>query len=59
MKGENFNMRMLNELSKALQAGDVNTVKEWIHQVLNERFIPREILYDELKNGMSVIGEKF
>lgn len=44
---------------KHYRQGDVNTVKEWIQQVFDERFTPREILYDGLKNGMSVIGEKF
>lgn len=52
-------MELLKKLSEDLQAGDVEAVKEGITKALDEGLTPREILYDGLMDGMSIIGEKF
>lgn len=52
-------MSILKDLSEALQAGDVNGVKNGIDAALKDGLTPREILYDGLMDGMSIVGEKF
>ncbi|MTI58871.1 MAG: cobalamin-binding protein [Firmicutes bacterium] len=51
--------KVLNEISEALQAGDVNTVQEKIKEALEAGLTPREVLNDGLLSGMNIIGEKF
>ncbi len=50
---------LLNEISEALQAGDLDTVKEKVSQGLKEDYEPRELLNEGLLKGMGIIGEKF
>lgn len=50
---------ILNEISEALQAGDLDTVKEKINEGLSEDISPRELLNEGLLKGMGIIGEKF
>lgn len=51
--------KITNEISKALQAGDVNTVQAKIKEGLENEITPRDLLNDGLLSGMSIIGEKF
>lgn len=51
--------KVLNEISNALQAGDVNTVQEKIKEGIEKGISPGELLNNGLLKGMSIIGEKF
>lgn len=50
---------ILNEISEALQVGNLDTVKDKINQGLKEEISPRELLNEGLLKGMGIIGEKF
>src|SRR5690554_3107813 len=52
-------MAILQEISDALQRGDVNKIRQATQQALDDQIIPREILNEGLLKGMSIIGEKF
>lgn len=52
-------MEVINEISKALQLGDLNTVQEKIKEGLKKGINAETILNDGLLNGMNIIGEKF
>lgn len=49
----------LNDISEALQKGEVDKVKELVEQALSENISVQKILEEGLIKGMSVIGEKF
>lgn len=51
--------KILNEISEALQAGDVNTVQAKIKEGLENDITPRDLLNEGLLSGMSIIGGKF
>jgi 5-methyltetrahydrofolate--homocysteine methyltransferase len=59
IKGGDWSVSILQELSEFLQAGNVNGVKEGIEKGLGEGLTARELLYDGLMDGMHIIGEKF
>jgi 5-methyltetrahydrofolate--homocysteine methyltransferase len=52
-------MSLLEDLSKSLQAGNVEEVKNGVKEGLEGGYEPRELLYDGLMDGMGIIGEKF
>jgi 5-methyltetrahydrofolate--homocysteine methyltransferase len=49
----------LNNVSEALQRGDVEKVEELVKKALEENFVPKNILEDGLIKGMDIIGAKF
>jgi len=51
--------KITNQISEALQAGDVNTVQAKIKEGLENEITPRDLLNEGLLSGMSIIGEKF
>ena len=50
---------LFEEISEALQAGDVNTVQEKVGQGLDKGTVPRDLLNEGLLKGMGIVGEKF
>ena len=52
-------MSTTEEISKYLQQGRANNVKELVAKALEEGLSAQEILNDGLLAGMSIIGEKF
>jgi len=52
-------MEVINEISKALQLGDLNTVQEKIKDGLKNGINAETLLNDGLLSGMNIIGEKF
>lgn len=52
-------MEVINEISKALQFGDLNTVQEKIKNGLEMGINPESLLNEGLLSGMNIIGEKF
>jgi 5-methyltetrahydrofolate--homocysteine methyltransferase len=59
IEGEKFYMADLNQLSEALQKGDIEHVKELTGQALSDGFMPGRILTEGLIAGMDVVGLKF
>ena len=49
----------LTQLSEALQQGDMDAVKEFTAQALEDGLSPAEILSDGLIAGMNIVGVKF
>ncbi len=52
-------MAIVDEISKNLQAGQAQKVKELVKSALDEKVPAKDILQKGLLAGMSVIGEKF
>jgi corrinoid protein of di/trimethylamine methyltransferase len=52
-------MSITEEISKFLQQGRANNVKELVAKALEEGISAQEILNEGLLSGMSIIGEKF
>ena len=52
-------MSVLEDISKSLQAGQAQKVKELVQQALTENVPAGDILNKGLLAGMSIIGEKF
>ncbi|HLV09061.1 MAG TPA: corrinoid protein [Halanaerobiales bacterium] len=51
--------KLFEEISEALQAGDVNSVQEKLKKGLDEEASPRDLLNEGLLKGMGIVGEKF
>ncbi|KJS84803.1 MAG: methyltransferase [Peptococcaceae bacterium BICA1-8] len=52
-------MKVLNEISQALQNGDADLVTEKAQEAISQGISPSNILNDGLLKGMSIIGVKF
>ncbi len=50
---------VFENLSLAVQEGDIEKVKEVTKKAIDDGFVPEEILDDGLMMGMEVVGEKF
>lgn len=52
-------MAILQDISEALQRGDVNAIRQGVQTALDEGLEPRQILNEGLLDGMAIIGGKF
>ena len=52
-------MSLLEDVSRALQAGRAPKVKELVQQAVDEGIPAKDVLEQGLLSGMSVVGEKF
>ncbi len=52
-------MATLQDISEALQRGDVNAIRQGVQKALDDGLEPRQILNEGLLEGMGIIGGKF
>ncbi|XFA98619.1 corrinoid protein [Candidatus Izemoplasma sp. B36] len=52
-------MKILEEISNALQKGNAKLVREKVQEAINSNVNPTEILQDSMIVAMSIVGEKF
>lgn len=52
-------MKVIEDISEALQRGKAKDVKILVQQALDENINPKEILNEGLLNAMSIVGVKF
>lgn len=52
-------MKVIEDISAALQSGKAKDVKILVQQALDEKMNPKEILNEGLLNAMSIVGVKF